>query len=109
MRVATILDDTDVEILRQIVAQQGGSLPPSGALDENGANDAWFGSPPTIAGVSEAMLTSICRKLESFGLITSVRPREIRYGLKTVGLPFALLRKGKDFVEHIQGVASSSA
>jgi hypothetical protein len=97
MRVATILDNADAEVLRQIVAKQGPLLPASGALDENGANEAWHESPPKIAGLSDAMITSICAKLESLGLVRAVRPREMWYSLKTVGTPFTLLKKGWDF------------
>jgi hypothetical protein len=72
-------------------------LPHSGALDENGANEAWHESPPNIVGLSDAMLTSVCSKLESLGLLSAVKPRDSWYSLKTVGTPFTLLEKGKDF------------
>lgn len=99
MRVAVVLDSIDTEILRQIVAKQGPLLPTSGALDENAANEAWHDLPPKVDGVSEAMLTSRCSKLESLGLVRAVRPRDIWYSLKTVGTPFTLLEKGKDFAK----------
>ena len=97
MRVSMLLDKTDAEVLRQIVAKQGLLLPPSGALDENGANEAWHDSPPKVTGLSDAMLTSICSKLESLGLVRAVKPRDTWYSLKTVGTPFTLLEKGKAF------------
>jgi hypothetical protein len=43
------------------------------------------------------MLTSICSELEGLGLVRAVRPRDTWYSLKTVGTPFTLLQKGKDF------------
>jgi hypothetical protein len=43
------------------------------------------------------MVTSICAKLESVGLVRAVRPRDAWYSLKTVGTPFTLLEKGRDF------------
>lgn len=98
MRIATILDNKDIEVLRQIVAQQGSRLPPSGALDENQANQAWHANPPSVPGVSDAMLTSICSKLESLGLIRAVKPHIVWYSLQTVGTPFTLLDEGRDFV-----------
>lgn len=98
MRIATILDNNDIEVLRQIVAQQGSLLSPSGALDENQANHAWHDNPPRVPGLSDAMLTSICSKLESLGLIRSVKPHVVWYSLKTIGTPFTLLEKGRDFV-----------
>jgi hypothetical protein len=97
MRVATALDETDTEVLRQIVDKQAPLPPPSGALDENGANEAWLDCRPKVVGLSDAMLTSVCSKLESLGLVRAVKPRDTRYSLKTVGTPFTLLQKGKDF------------
>jgi hypothetical protein len=32
-------------------------------------------------------------------LVRAVRPRDIWYSLKTVGTPFTLLEKGKDFAK----------
>jgi hypothetical protein len=43
------------------------------------------------------MITSICAKLESLGLVRAVKPRDSWYSLKTVGTPFTLLEKGRDF------------
>lgn len=101
MRVAMLLDKTDAEVLRQIVAKQRPLLPHSGALDENGANEAWHDSPPKIVGLSDAMLTSVCSKLKSLGLLRAVKPRDAWYSLKTVGTPFTLLEKGKDFAGFV--------
>jgi hypothetical protein len=103
LRVATLLDNTDADVLRQIVARQGPLLGTAGALDENGANEAWHDRPPHIAGLSDAMITSICAKLESLGLVRAVKPRETWYSLKTVGTPFTLLEKGRDFATFSAG------
>jgi hypothetical protein len=98
MRVAAALDDADVQVLGQIVAAQKRYLGREGCPDLNAANEAWKSSPPTIKGVTTAGVTSICLKLESFGLITRVERIPTMFGLETAGLPFGLLSKGSDFV-----------
>jgi hypothetical protein len=109
MRVATALDDRDVEVLRQIVAAQRAYLQAGkGGLDENAANETWQAKPPSLSGVSKADITSICSKLESFGLIVRVQKRDTMYGIETVGLPFGLLAKGLDFISFALNEAAVS-
>jgi hypothetical protein len=98
MRVATVLDDTDVEVLRQIVKAQKGHLGSRGSLDLNAANELWKQNPPSITGFSLADITSVCSKLESLGLLVRVERRDDLFGLDTAGLPYGLLKKGLDFV-----------
>ena len=98
MRVATALEDVDIEVLKQVVATQAQYLGGKGFLDLNEANTVWKSKPPTIDGMTTAEVSSICLKLESFGLITRVERDKFTFGLETAGLPFGLLSKGLDFV-----------
>jgi hypothetical protein len=99
LRVAANLDDLDVEILRQIVEVQAPMLGPHDALGMNVVNPLWKERRPTFASLSGGDLTSICHKLESFGLITRVDKRSDKFGPDEPAPPFGILRKGMRFAE----------
>jgi hypothetical protein len=100
LRVAESLDDRDVHVLSEIVIVQGPQLGIGrDALTMNEANELWKRRGPKIANLSDGDLTSVCHKLESFGLVTRVERRPDLFGVETGGLPFGVLRKGLRFYD----------
>jgi hypothetical protein len=100
LRIAANLDDLDIEILRQIVEIQKPKMSPGqDALGMNVVNPLWKDHRPAVAGLSGGDLTSICHKLESYGLITRVDKRSDKFGPDEPSPPFGLLRKGVRFVD----------
>jgi len=108
MRVAMSLDDRDVQVLSIIVKIQGSLLQLStGRVRTYGAYSHWSAvcAETRTAGIVQGELDAICGKLESFGLVTRGERHSNIVGDQPT--PFALLFRGKAFLEIVHSRASS--
>ena len=105
MRIAMDLSDVDVRVLQEIVRTQGPVL--SGgrtAVPRYNAYSLWNSGRWNDLGLGGGELLSICKKLESFGLVyPAYNPQQNI--LSDEPTAFGLLKRGKEFVEYIQRVA----
>jgi hypothetical protein len=116
MRIAMLLSDEDVVVLREIFeAQKPHFNPRQGRTDFEHANDFWRSLDPTnrsisdpksetIRALSPGNLDSVCVKLQSLGLLAQVPRNNMK--LAPGVTPYALLAKGVQFVEYIGGFGS---
>lgn len=106
LRIATSLDERDVRVLREIVRVQGPQLDRNlGRVKHFTAHNATKGIVGSLRqeGFTQGELDSICAKLESFGLVSRTE-RNVNL-ISDDPTPYALLRKGLDFVEYIKSAA----
>jgi hypothetical protein len=110
MRVATILSDDDVLVLRSIFEGQLSSFNKStGRTDFETANEFWarLNGPITdqisidLMKFSAGQLQGICAKLQSLGLVAQMERNQMK--LPPGAVPYALLEKGAAFIEYILG------
>lgn len=100
MRVTVDLTDADIDILAKIYAVQGAELRRTAFQPEtNLANNTWreLQSEDPVFKTSE--IHSVCAKLQSLGMVTQVSP--IGTILDLTSIPYAVLRKGADYLEAI--------
>jgi hypothetical protein len=99
IRIAVDLSDRDVLLLREIYAAQV-HLVTTGVVPGDQVNDVWRNQPPRVTGIGESEIQSICAKLQSFGLIVRVERNNFKVAIGIV--PYALVPKGKDFIEFLR-------
>ena len=107
MRIAMDLDPIDVDVLLQIYQAQNRILLHSDEVPMDEVNDAWRDMCPKIAGFRKGDLESVCAKLQSYGLVTRVERNTSK--LPPNENPYALLPKGRSFVDYIKGVTREQA
>jgi hypothetical protein len=112
MRIAMLLSDEDVLVLRTIYEGQNASYNSSqGRVGFEAANDFWRLLDPTHRRVNEPELThlrslsygalqGICAKLQSFGLLAQVNRNNSK--LSPDLIPYAILTKAVEFVEYVR-------
>ena len=113
MRLAMILSDEDVIVLRAIVEGQRASFNQcTGRTDINSSNDFWarLNGPADLViqpvqSLAVGDRQSICAKLQSLGLL--VQDERNQQKLNPGEIPYGLLRKGITFVEYIQSSEKS--
>jgi hypothetical protein len=100
MRVTVDLTDADIDILAKIYAVQGAELRRMGFQPEtNLANNTWRDLQTEFPIFKSSEIHSICAKLQSLGLVTQV-PR-IQTTLDLTSMPYAVLRRGADYLEAV--------
>jgi hypothetical protein len=102
MRIAMVLSDLDVAVLREIHRAQARLLEDNqaGRVNRESANEAWRDSPPQIKGVVDGDIQSCCATLQSFGLVARIDRNESKLGPNEI--PYALLRRGAVFIDFIR-------
>ncbi|HLM98845.1 MAG TPA: hypothetical protein VK335_06165 [Bryobacteraceae bacterium] len=106
LRIATNLDARDVRVLREIVRVQGPLLSQDlGRVKHFTAHNSMRDIVGSLRqdGFIQGEVDSICAKLESFGLVSRTE-RNVNL-ISDDPTPYALLRKGLDFVEYIKSAA----
>jgi hypothetical protein len=102
MRLAVLLSDTDVLVLREFVRRQAGLEERARKLGRTlreEANWAWRENKPVFDGLSEGDLQSACSRLQAFGLVVRVDRIDTALGVNEI--PYALVRLGEHFAEYI--------
>ena len=99
MRVAMLLDDRDVVVLRHIREGHKGALR-DGRVKRMAAQSSWHPGPLLNSGISTGELESICSKLAGCGLIRPTEKRNVN-DLDDSPVPYGLLQKGADFVTFV--------
>jgi hypothetical protein len=110
LRVATSLDESDIRVLREIVRVQSPQLSQNlGRVKHFVAHNAMRGIVGSLRqeGFIQGEIDSVCAKLESFGLVSRTE-RNVNL-VSDDPTPYALLRKGLDFVEYIKSAAEKAA
>jgi len=101
MRIAMALDDIDVTVLKEFVQTQADILKENNNRAVfNVVNPLWKKKRP-CPKMHEGELTSVCGKLESFGLIIRMDKNNSVIGPDEMS-PYALLGKGERFVRYIE-------
>lgn len=103
MRLAVLLSETDVLVLREFVKHQAGlenTSKQSGRSLLDTANQVWRNSKPAVEGLREGDLQSSCSRLQAFGLL--VRIERVQSALSPDEIPYALLGLGERFAEYIR-------
>jgi hypothetical protein len=104
MRIAMDLDESDIAVLKQLHEAQG-NLTSTGVVQREQVNEAWRDRPPRPPDMGENEIQSICAKLQSFGLVVRIERNNFKLGPGEI--PYALLQKGKDFIDYIRSSAST--
>jgi hypothetical protein len=111
MRIATVLSDDDVVVLRAIYEGQKADYSTKlGRTGHEQANEFWRLLDPghrswgereilPLASFSPGSLQGICAKLQSLGLLVQVERNQMK--LSPGVIPYAMLAKAVDFVEYI--------
>jgi glycine cleavage system protein P-like pyridoxal-binding family len=103
MRLTLDISDADIDVLGKIYAKQAQGLSFLKYMpDQNVANSTWKELEDTHPIFKSSEIYSICAKLQSFGLATQV-PR-IPTTLGLTSMPYAILKKGADYLEAIKRV-----
>jgi hypothetical protein len=112
MRVATLLSDEDVLVLRSVYEGQIGDYNRyQGRTGHEQANDFWRLIDPTqrssgqpanvpLGRIPIGVMSGICAKLQSFGLLAQLERNTSK--LSPGFTPYGLLAKGVDFVDYIR-------
>lgn len=99
MRVAMDLGERDLAVLIQLHEAQR-DLTSTGVVNREMANEAWRDRPPRVPDMGENEIQSICATLQSFGLVVRIERNNAKLG--PTEIPYALLQKGKDFLDYIR-------
>jgi hypothetical protein len=110
LRIATVLDERDVLVLREIVRVQGTTIQNDiGRVKDYDAHRAVRDIMGSLiqAGFLQGEVDGISAKLESFGLVSRAE-RNVNV-LTDDPIPYALLQKGLDFVDYIKSAEEFGA
>jgi hypothetical protein len=123
MRIAMALDDSDVQVLAELVrGQRVGFDPELGGVPGELVNNYWrSGSATPDAGPSlrpkrpgrisavanrldipEGELQATCAKLQAYGLVVQVERNNVKVGLGAV--PYSVLARGFEFIDSIKSL-----
>jgi len=105
MRIATLLDDADVTVLREAVRVQGRAVEGARTPSVLDARTAWRSGKWRSIGVTS--VDSVCDKLASLGLLRRIDQPSNQNDLGPIVSDFVLSRRAIDFVKSVQARAES--
>ncbi|MBN8730356.1 MAG: hypothetical protein J0L64_07450 [Acidobacteria bacterium] len=105
MRIATLLDDADVTVLREAVRVQGRAISGTHTQSVHQARTAWLAGRWRSLGVAD--VDSVCDKLSSLGLLRRLDQPSNNNDLGPIASDFVLSRRAVDFVKSIRDQSES--
>lgn len=105
MRIATLLDDADVTVLREAVRVQGRTVSGGRTPSVLDARTAWRSGKWRSIGVTN--VDSVCDKLASLGLLRRIDQPSSQNDLGPIANDFVLSQRAIDFVKCIRPQSES--